>query len=80
MPTARGAGLSQAIYYAKNIKAAAAGTNTVTVTFNTATPYVDARLEYSGLDPVNPFEIGTGIGHRHHRQQRHRHHHRRPTR
>ena len=34
VPTARGAGLSQAIYYAKNIKAAAAGTNTVTVTFN----------------------------------------------
>ena len=60
VPTARGAGLSQAIYYAKNIKAAAAGTNTVTVTFNTATPYVDIRaLEYSGLDPVNPFEMGT---------------------
>ena len=38
VPTARGTGVSQAIYYAKNIKAAAAGTNTVTVTFNTATP------------------------------------------
>ena len=60
VPTARGAGLSQAIYYAPNIKAAAAGTNTVTVTFNTATPFVDIRaLEYSGLDTVNPFEIGT---------------------
>ena len=60
VPTARGAGLSQAIYYAKNIKTAAAGTNTVTVAFNTATPYVDIRaLEYSGLDTVNPFEIGT---------------------
>ena len=60
VPTARGAGLSQAIYYAKNIKAAPAGTNTVTVTFNTATPYVDIRaLEYSGLDPVNPFDVGT---------------------
>ena len=60
VPPARGAGLSQAIYYAKNIKAAPAGTNTVTVTFNTATPYVDIRaLEYSGLDTVNPFEIGT---------------------
>ena len=60
VPTARGAGLSQAIYYAKNIKAAPAGTNTVTVTFNTATPYVDIRaLEYSGLDTANPFEIGT---------------------
>ena len=60
VPTARGSGVSQAIYYAKNIKAAAAGTNTVTVTFNTATPYVDVRaLEYSGLDPVNPFDVGT---------------------
>ena len=37
-----------------------AGTNTVTVAFNTATPYVDIRaLEYSGLDPVNPFDVGT---------------------
>ncbi len=59
VPTARGTGVSQAIYYAPNIKAAAAGTNTVTVTFNTATPYVDVRaLEYSGLDPVNPFDAG----------------------
>ena len=60
VPTARGSGVSQAIYYATNIKAAAAGTNTVTATFNTATPYVDIRaLEYSGLDPVNPFDVGT---------------------
>ena len=60
VPTARGTGLSQAIYYAKNIKTAPAGTNTVTVTFNTATPYVDIRAtEYSGLDPNTPFEVGT---------------------
>ena len=60
VPTARGSGLSQAIYYASNIKAAAAGTNTVTVTFNTSTPFIDIRaLEYSGLDPVNPFDVGT---------------------
>ena len=60
VPTARGNGLSQAIYYATNIKAAAAGTNIVTVTFNASTPYVDIRaLEYSGLDPVNPFNAGT---------------------
>ncbi len=59
VPTARGAGLSQAIYYAKNIKAAAAGTNTLTVNFNTATPYVDIRAtEYSGLDANSPFDIG----------------------
>ena len=60
MPTARGSGVSQAIYYARNIKAAPAGTNTVTTTFNTATPFVDIRaLEYSGLDPDNPFDVGT---------------------
>jgi hypothetical protein len=57
--TARGTGISQAIYYAKNIKAAVAGSNTVTVTFNTATPFVDIRAtEYSGLDPVNPLDVG----------------------
>ena len=60
VPTARGNGLSQAIYYAKNIKASAAGTNTVTVTFNTATEFVDLRItEYSGLDPVAPLVVGT---------------------
>ena len=60
VPTARGAGMSQAIYYAPNIKAAPAATNTVTVTFNTATPYVDIRaLEYSGLATTNPFDVGT---------------------
>ena len=58
-PKATGIGVSQAIYYASNIKAAAAGTNTVTVKFNTATPYVDVRaVEYSGLAPVNPFDRG----------------------
>ena len=57
VPTVRGNGVSQAIYYAPNIKAAAAGANTVTTTFNTATPFVDVRaLEYSGL---GPFDVGT---------------------
>ena len=43
----------------RNIKAAPAGANTVTTTFNTATPFVNVRaLEYSGLDPINPFETG----------------------
>jgi glucose/arabinose dehydrogenase/PKD repeat protein len=56
-PTSRGAGVSQAIYYARNIKAAAAGANTVTVVFSTAVPYADVRIvEYSGLDPANPFD------------------------
>jgi hypothetical protein len=63
--TYRGNGLSQAIYYAANI-AAAAGGNQVTVTFNQPTAYVDLRItEYSGLRQTNPFEAGvsaTGNG------------------
>jgi hypothetical protein len=64
VPTARGNGLSQVIYYAKNIKAATA--NTVTVTFKKAAPFIDIRAtEYSGLDPANPLDVfhtasGTG--------------------
>ncbi len=50
--------LRQAIYYAKNIKAAAAGANTVKVTFSAAAPFVDIRAtEYSGLDPANPLDV-----------------------
>ena len=53
--------LSQAIYYAKNISAAAAATNAVTVTFNAAANYPDIRiLEYSGIDPVNPVDTVVG--------------------
>lgn len=60
VPTVRGNGISQAIYYAKNIKPANAGANTVTVTFDSAAQFVDLRaLEYSGLDTVNPFDVGT---------------------
>src|SRR5262245_23673220 len=48
---------SQAIYYAKNIVAAPAGGNTVTVQFNAAAQYPDIRiLEYGGLDLVNPVD------------------------
>ncbi len=55
-PTVRSNQATQAIYYAKNIGGAA--TNTVTVTFNVAAAYPDIRiLEYSGLDPVNPFHV-----------------------
>jgi hypothetical protein len=57
--TTTGTGLRQAIYYAKNI---AAGSNTVTVTFNRAATYPDIRiLEYSGLDTSNPLD-GTAAG------------------
>ncbi len=52
---------AQQIYYAKNIKSAAANSNTVTITFNTAISDSDIRIvEYSGIDPVNPFDGGVG--------------------
>ena len=58
--------LSQAIYYAPNIHASAAGTNTVTVAFGQAANVVDLRiLEYSGLDPASPLDqvaVDTGKG------------------
>jgi IPT/TIG domain len=59
----RGTGLTQSIYYAKNI---VGGTNSVAVTFNKAAAVVDVRaLEYSGLDTANPLDVtaaaaGTG--------------------
>jgi hypothetical protein len=58
VPTARGNGVSQAIYYAKNIKAAAAGTNIVTVAFDAPAPLIDLRAtEYSGVDPTSPLDV-----------------------
>jgi hypothetical protein len=52
---------SQAIFYAENIQAAAAGKNVVTVTFDTAATYPDVRvLEYSGIDPINPVDVSGG--------------------
>jgi hypothetical protein len=66
VPTPGGDGLSQAIYYAANINAAAAGANTVTVTFKKAAPFIDIRAtEYSGLDRAIPLDVvqsasGTG--------------------
>ena len=57
-PVARGNGISQAIYFAKNIAAAAAGANIVTVKFDKAVNYVDVRiLEYGGLDRTNPLDV-----------------------
>ena len=66
-PTVLAAGLTQSIYYAKNIAGAAAGANTVTVQFSTSATYPDIRiLEYSGLDVNNPLDsfsaaIGTAV-------------------
>jgi glucose/arabinose dehydrogenase len=54
----RGTGLSQAIYYARNILPAGTGANTVTVRFDKSVAYPDVRiLEYSGLDQTNPFDV-----------------------
>jgi chitodextrinase len=55
---ARGSDVSQAIYYASNIASATAGSNTVTVTFSGAVPYIDVRIaEYSGLDNTSPVDV-----------------------
>src|SRR5216683_2919070 len=43
-PVVQSATASQAIYYAKNISAAAAGANTVTVTFSVAAAFPDIRI------------------------------------
>jgi fibronectin type 3 domain-containing protein len=63
-PTQATGAISQSIYYAKNIAAAAAKANTVTVTFNGSASYSDLRiLEYQGLDPATPldaFAAGSG--------------------
>ena len=56
-PTVQTGIASQSIYYAKNITSAAAGANTVTVTFSSAAVYPDIRiLEYNGADPNNPVD------------------------
>ncbi len=56
--TLTGSGMRQAIYYAKSI---AAGSNTVTVTFNQAAAFVDVRvLEYSGIDITSPLDVTAG--------------------
>ncbi len=53
--------LTQSIYYAKNIAAAAAGANSVTVTFSGAASAPDVRIaEYQGIDPANPFDRAIG--------------------
>jgi hypothetical protein len=63
-PTVLSGSSSQSIYYAKNIAAAQAGGNVVTVRFNVAASFPDIRIvEYAGLDIVNPLmasAAGTG--------------------
>ncbi len=54
-PTVQSGTASQSIYYAKSI---AAGTNTVTVKFNSAAKFADIRvLEYAGADKTNPVDV-----------------------
>src|SRR2546422_3108879 len=60
-PVVQSGTASQVIYYAKNISAAGAGANTVTVTFSTAAAFPDIRIaEYSGLDTVSPLDVSVG--------------------
>jgi chitodextrinase len=50
-------GSTQSVYYAKNIAAAPAGANTVTVSFTGPAPSLDVRIaEYSGVDTVSPLD------------------------
>lgn len=57
-PTILAGVATQSIYYAKNIAAASAGANTVTVTFSAAARYPDIRiLEYNGADLNNPVDV-----------------------
>ena len=60
-PTVRPGTATQSIYYAANIAAAPANTNTVTVTFSAAAAFPDVRIaEYSGIAAVNPVDIAVG--------------------
>jgi hypothetical protein len=59
LPANVGTGLSQTIFYAKNIVASAS--NTVTVTFSVPAASPDVRvLEYSGLDTIAPLDGAAG--------------------
>jgi hypothetical protein len=60
-PTQLSGTASLSIYYAKNIVAAPAGANTVTVRFSTAAAFPGVKiLEYSGIDPLNPLDMVVG--------------------
>src|ERR1700730_13668766 len=61
-PTKYSTTLTQSIYFAKNIRAAAANGNVVTVAFSATTPFPDVRiLEYSGLDTSSPLDGTTAL-------------------
>jgi hypothetical protein len=51
----------QQVWFTKNIAAAGAGKNTVTVIFNDAVPFVDLRIvEYGGIDAALPLDVVAG--------------------
>ena len=57
-PTVISGTASQAIYYAASIVGAAAGANTVSVSFTSAAVYPDVRvLEYSGIATTSPLDV-----------------------
>jgi len=52
---------TQSLYYAKNIVAANAGANTVTVVLSSSAPLVDVRIaEYGGVDTSSPLDGVSG--------------------
>ena len=60
LPTYRGSGMSQAIYFAANIAASPAGANEVSVSFDQAAVFVDLRVaEYARIRHTSPFDGGT---------------------
>src|SRR5262245_32443898 len=60
-PTARSSQASQSLYYAINKATAAAGANTVTVTFSSGATTPQLRLaEYAGIDPLQPVDATAG--------------------
>jgi chitodextrinase len=62
-PVSQGGAVTQSIYYAKNIAAAAAGANVVTVSFSAPAQFPDIRvLEYAGIDRVSPVDIAVSAG------------------
>ena len=60
-PLVTGGGLSQIVYFAKNIAGEASNPNEISVTFSQAALAPDVRvLEYRGLDIANPFDTTAG--------------------
>jgi hypothetical protein len=54
---------SLVMYYSQNIKASAAGANTVTVTLSAAAPFLDVTAaEYSGIATSGALDVNAGAG------------------